>query len=208
MNDSFFAFDKSAKAILKNFLLISSLFVFSVAGCASAPKSAIGEQISRSPDWAEPVALDGVPNLHKINDNVYRSAQPTPEGIQNLEKIGIKTIINLRDFHDDKDEAKGIAVKRVDIPMLAWGVKDEEVVQALKQLGNKSEGPYLIHCMHGADRTGVVSAMYRVVYDNWDKKRAIDEMRNGGFGFHEVWKNIVEYVEKVDVNAIKLSVGK
>jgi protein tyrosine/serine phosphatase len=62
--------------------------------------------------------------------------------------------------------------------------------------------------MHGADRTGVVSAMYRVVYDNWDKKRAIDEMRNGGFGFHEVWKNIVEYVEKVDVNAIKLSVGK
>lgn len=208
MNDGLFIFTKSASDLLRKYLLLFGLF-FVLAGCASTTHNNLTSQISsRNLDWAVPVAIDGVPNLHKISDNVYRSAQPSAEGMQNLEKMGIKTIINLREFHDDKDEAKGSSIRRIDIPMLAWNIKDENVVEALRQLGNKGEGPYLIHCMHGADRTGVVSAMYRIVYDNWDKEKAIDEMRNGGFGFHEVWANIVDYLKKVDVNAIKLSLGQ
>jgi len=175
--------------------------------CASTGKVMV-VQAQRGPDWATAVVVEGVPNLHKINDNLYRSAQPSAEGMKNLEKLGIKTVINFREFHDDKDEVMGTNLKRIDIPMYAWDIKDKTINEALKQLGNKNDGPYLIHCMHGADRTGVVSAMYRILYEQWDKQKAIDEMRGGGFGFHEVWSNIIAYVENVDVQAMKLSLSK
>lgn len=177
-----------------------------LASCASTGKEGVS-QGPRNADWATPIQLAGVPNLHKVNDNLYRSAQPTDEGIRNLEKMGIKTIINLREFHDDKDEARGSIIKRVDIPMAAWDIKDDQVVEALRQIDDRGGGPYLVHCLHGADRTGVVNALFRIVHDNWDKQRALDEMKNGGYGFHPVWTNIVDYVAKADVEKIKRQVS-
>ena len=55
-------------------------------------------------EWARPVSLSGVPNLHKVSDDLYRGAQPTAEGVENLRKMGIKTIVNLRRLHSDRDE--------------------------------------------------------------------------------------------------------
>ena len=45
------------------------------------------------------------------------------------------------------------------------------------------EGPVLVHCKHGADRTGCIVALYRIVFQSWSKEAAIDEMHNGGYGF-------------------------
>ena len=59
------------------------------------------------------------------------------------------------------------------------------------------------HCWHGSDRTGLVSAMYRIVFGGWSKKEAIDELINGGYGYHSMYKNISEFIEKVDIVAIK-----
>ena len=50
-----------------------------------------------------------------------------------------------------------------------------------------------------ADRTGTVCAVYRVAVDGWTKEEAIREMREGGFGFHEVWKNLPRWIEGLDV---------
>nr|WP_246217361.1 tyrosine-protein phosphatase [Paraburkholderia panacisoli] len=38
----------------------------------------------------------------------------------------------------------------------------------------------LIHCQHGADRTGFVSALYRVLFQSWTKQQAEDELLYGG----------------------------
>ncbi len=180
--------------------LIVGMVLSFLASCATVSKDAASP---RGPSWATPIQLEGVPNLYKVNENLYRSAQPTEEGIRNLQKMGIRTIVNLREFHDDKDEAKGTIIKRVDIPMVAWEIKDDQVIEALKHLNDPSGGPYLVHCLHGADRTGVVNAMYRIVHDKWDREQALDEMKNGGYGFHSVWTNIVDYVAKVDVDKIR-----
>ncbi|HEX7917405.1 hypothetical protein [Rudaea sp.] len=51
----------------------------------------------------------------------------------------------------------------------------------------------LIHCWHGADRTGVVCAAYRMVVQGWSKADARAEMFDGGFGYHAVWRNIPAY---------------
>ncbi len=54
--------------------------------------------------WAQPIKLDGVPYLHRISTNLYRSAQPTTQGMQNLQRKGIETVVSLRSFHSDRDE--------------------------------------------------------------------------------------------------------
>ena len=58
----------------------------------------------RSEKWAQPIQMEGVPNLHKVSANLYRSAQPTAEGMGNLKKMGVETIVNLRSSHTDRDE--------------------------------------------------------------------------------------------------------
>ncbi len=165
-------------------------------------KSPAGDVI-RNPNWAKPISLEGVPNLHQIDVNVYRSAQPTVEGFKNLEKLGIKTVINLRAVHSDKDETAGLNLRCEDISFKSWHPEQEDIIKFIKIIQNKENGPFLIHCQHGADRTGMMSAIYRMYVQGWTKEDAIDEMKNGGFGFHSVWQNIVEYLEGINIEKIR-----
>ena len=71
-----------------------------------------------------------------------------------------------------------------------------------------ADGPVLIHCWHGSDRTGLISAMYRVLYQNWSKDEAIDELMKGGYGYHSLYRNIPEYIRKVDIPNIRKMVGQ
>ncbi len=186
--------NKQLPAILLIAVLVTGL-VFGSLFSAAEP--------SRPPQWAVPMKVQGVSNLHKINDNLYRSAQPTGEGMKNLEKMGIKTIINLRAFHSDKDKLKGTGLLNNSLSVKTWHIEDEDVIKVLKIIGKKENSPFLIHCQHGADRTGVMSAMYRIVVQGWSKDEAIKEMVDGNYGFHPVWSNIIEYVKNVDTEKIK-----
>ena len=58
---------------------------------------------ARPVHWAEPIDMDGVSNLHRISPTLFRSEQPTALGMKNLEKLGIRTVINLRAFNNDED---------------------------------------------------------------------------------------------------------
>ena len=76
------------------------------------------------------------------------------------------------------------------------------------RLRDAHKGPFLIHCKHGADRTGLMSAMFRIVEQGWSKEAAIREMVNGGYGYHRVWGNIVRYIEQVDVERIRARLAR
>ena len=58
--------------------------------------------------WAVPMERSGLPNLHRVDAKLYRSAQPTAEGMTNLVALGVKTVVNLRDNHSDSDEIGGL----------------------------------------------------------------------------------------------------
>jgi protein tyrosine phosphatase (PTP) superfamily phosphohydrolase (DUF442 family) len=166
------------------------------------------EAKSKRPEtWAQPVQLEGVENLHKITDNLYRSAQPTAEGMKNLKQIGVRTVVNLRSFNSDKDEVGHEDLTRKHIYMKAWHPERKEVVQFLKIATDPKQGPVLFHCQHGADRTGTMCAMYRVVIQGWTKEEAIREMTEGGFNFHEVWKNLPSWIKEIDVESIRKELG-
>src|SRR3990172_8503361 len=72
---------------------------------ATEKLAAASDAAERPGKWARAVEVEGAPNLYQVSDTLYRSAQPTALGMKNLKKnLGIKTVVNLRSFHSDRDE--------------------------------------------------------------------------------------------------------
>ncbi|MFH1302123.1 MAG: tyrosine-protein phosphatase [Planctomycetota bacterium] len=157
--------------------------------------------------WAHPLKVEGVPNLYQVSDNLYRSAQPTAEGMRNLKKMGIETVINLRSFHSDRDEIGSTGLGYEHIYMKAWHPERKEIVRFLQLVTNSKRTPVLVHCEHGADRTGTMCAFYRVAVEGWTKEDALREMTEGGYGFHKVWQNLPKWIADIDLNSIKQEAG-
>ena len=162
---------------------------------------------NRPAAWAKLVVQVGVPNLHKITTNLYRSAQPTAEGFQNLQKMGIKTVINLRSFNSDRDEIGNTGLLREHIFMKAWHPERKEVVKFLQLVTDEKRYPILFHCQHGADRTGIMCAIYRIAVQGWNREDAIQEMKEGGYGFHTIWVNLPKWLDELDIESIKKEIG-
>ena len=158
--------------------------------------------------WAQPVKTTAVKNLNRITPQLYRSAQPDAAGMRELEKLGVRTVIDLRDFNDDRKEARGTKLRLRRVKMDAWHIEDEDIVRVLALLRRKEHGPFLIHCQHGSDRTGIACAMYRLVEQLWSREDAIRELTDGGYGFHKTWANIPRYLRKVDIEKIRQRVDE
>ena len=169
----------------------ASVFLLTWVGCASTPTA------NRPETWAQPVKLAGVPNLYRISGELYRGDQPSPQGMQNLKNLGLKTIINLRSFHSDRDEIGDTGLAYEHIYMKAWHPEEEDVVRFLKIVTDPKRAPVLVHCQHGADRTGTMIAVYRIVVQGWSKAEAIREMTEGGFGFHRIWSNLPKWIQEI-----------
>jgi len=202
---------------MRTFAVAAACWVLLAGGCGRAqPGQAGGEGAARSDAavaarrptaWAQPLEKPGLPNLHKVTDEYYRGAQPTAEGMRELRRMGIKTVVNLRSLHSDRDELGDTDLAYEHIAMQAWDPDEEEVVAFLKIVTDKRRTPVFVHCRHGADRTGLMTAVYRVVVCGWKKEDAIREMKEGGFGFHRVWSGLPGYMAEMDVEAIRRKAG-
>lgn len=166
---------------------------------------ALAEVAVRPAEWAQAVSVPGVQNCYQLDAKVYRAAQPDAAGFAALKRLGIATVLNLRDLHDDTEAAQGTGLLLQRVEMEADDITIDQVVAALRLL-RQAEGPVLIHCWHGSDRTGTVSAMYRIVFQNWSKEAAIDELVNGGYGYHAIYRNIPELIRSADIEAIRRKV--
>jgi len=187
-------------------ILIACLALFTGSAVAQHAQPAT-PPAPRPAGWAEPIVLDGVPNLHRLTPTLYRSEQPTALGMQNLEKLGIRTVINLRAFNDDLDELRGTALRAVHVPVHTWHLETEDIVAVMRELRQPENGPFLIHCQHGADRTGLMSAMYRMLEQDWSAEDALLELVDGGYGYHSMWRNIKRYVRSADVSALRAAIA-
>ena len=162
---------------------------------------------SRPANWAIPLTRPGLSNFYEVTTNLYRGAQPSAEGMKELRAMGVKTVLNLRSYHSDHGLVSSGELKLARLHMKPWHAEDEDVVAFLKIASNTNNLPMFVHCQRGADRTGMICAMYRIVFCGWTKEAAIQEMENGGFHFYPGWKNIVEYINKVDVDELKKRAG-
>jgi protein tyrosine phosphatase (PTP) superfamily phosphohydrolase (DUF442 family) len=183
---------------------LASLLVVIVFSACCYQKTAPTEP--RPTSWAERIPSQFLQNWYKLDEDVYRSEQPSRAGFEEIRDHGIKTIFDLRSSHRDDSKAAGLGFKLVRVPMTAWGFTEADVVAALKVI-KECPKPVLIHCHWGADRTGLVSAMFRVVFQGWSKEEAIAELRGGGFGFHSRYSNMPKFIREVNVDKIKKDLG-
>lgn len=108
-------------------------------------------------------------NFHTVIPNeLYRSAQPSSAEITDYKiKYGIKTIINLRGanpqqrwYQNEIATSERDGITHIDFGMSARQMQPPEKIKRLIALFASAQKPILIHCMSGADRTGLASAVY------------------------------------------------
>ena len=126
-----------------------------------------------------------LPNFHQVNGILFRGGQPKPGGFEQLRQLGIKTVVNLRDDDDreaqEESEVKNAGLRYFNIPLGRLGRPDDKEIEGILSLINNRENqPVFIHCAHGADRTGVVIAVYRIIHDGWTSEQAKDEAKRYG----------------------------
>ena len=135
-------------------------------------------------------SVQGIKNFHQVDQHVYRGGQPDRDGFAYLAKIGVKTVIDLREPGDrSRDEeafVTSVGMKYVNVPMTGLTPPSErEISKLLGMLEDEGAGPVFVHCMRGADRTGAVIAAYRIDHDRWDNDRALSEAKSLGMSFFQ-----------------------
>jgi len=168
---------KFSRASLLAFLLSALL----ASGCARSARSSDPAQPPRPP-FAEKIELSGVSYVGKVSDFLYRGSQPNERGIEQLKKIGITTIVDLRGERQgtvatERKRAEEHGMRFVNIRASGWSPpKDGELVQFFSLLQKQPRETLYIHCWLGNDRTGVFIAAYRIAFEHWSAERALEEM--------------------------------
>ena len=140
--------------------------------------------------YGEKLKIRGIPNPGKINDGFYRGAQPNEQGLEELKKLGITTIVDLRAEDRGKSEwerhqAEKLSMRFVHIPIAGFAAPTNEEVAQFLSLFRDSQQKIFVHCLLGEDRTGVFVATYRMSVQKWPVTQAIREMNT--FGFNGFW---------------------
>jgi tyrosine-protein phosphatase SIW14 len=125
--------------------------------------------------------VPGVPNFHRVNENIYRGAQPRGQGFASLAKLGIKTVIDLRGESSEEDAVQRAGMHYVRLPWREFKAPTDSQIEAFLALLNaSSEWPVFVHCRRGADRTGTAVACYRIAHDHWSNQQALAEAKSYG----------------------------
>ena len=108
-------------------------------------------------------------NFHSVvAGQLYRSSQMSRNALTvAIADYGIKTIVNLRGengaigwYRAETNVAAHFGVKHFDFGLSAGREVTDEQIEEILAVIRASPKPVLIHCQAGADRTGLVSALY------------------------------------------------
>ena len=147
-----------------------------------------------------------IENFGKMDDHLYRGAQPEKDDYAALAKLGINTIVDLRNDPTDyeRSSAEAAGMKYVNIPMSGWKYADDKDVDHFMKLMNDPEtGVVYVHCKAGKHRTGLVGAVYRFNKYGWDYDQAYKEMKKFNYTSWPVHFNIKSYVKDYSEKLVK-----
>lgn len=156
-------------------------------------------------------AIEDIRNFKKIDDFACRGGQPTKEQLIDLKNNGITTIINFRtlfvphiDF-DEAEEAKKLGIKYFSIPLISKNGPSNKDVTDFFELTDKARDKnekIFIHCAWGQDRTGIMSALYKVKYSLDNINNCAKEMLEMGHN-NIRFPDLVPTFKKIAENLIK-----
>ena len=111
---------------------------------------------------------------------VYRSGQLTEKQLAEYAgEYGIKSVLNLRGRNEHADwwkeevaAAGRLGLKHYDLGLSARKEPTEKEIQELVAILQEAPKPLLIHCAGGADRSGLVSAIYLYRFEGYSYEKA------------------------------------
>jgi tyrosine-protein phosphatase SIW14 len=177
---------------MKRLLSNALLFLLLTAGLSGQDHSKTPPATPAArPAYGEKLKRVGIPNGGRMSDFLFRGAQPQSEGLQELKKLGVTTIVDLRGedpgrIEWERQQSEALGLHFVNIPVSGWSPpSNAQVAQFLSLFRTDPKQKVFVHCRFGDDRTGVFVATYRMAYEGWSASQAMNEMYF--FGFNGFW---------------------
>lgn len=140
--------------------------------------------------------VEGVQNFGKVTELYLRGGAVTPDGVDRLASMGVKTIIDLRDKPSPGEpeacQRNGITYHK--FPMDGSMTPEDKVVNEILSIIQSANEPVYVHCSAGKHRAGTIAALYRLRVQGWPKDRAWAEQQSYGFGPVEEHPALYAYV--------------
>lgn len=127
--------------------------------------------------WADMVFVDHgffrmiYLNLHQITAGAWRSAQPTPYQIRRLARRGLRSVVSLRGGQSfgslplEIEACKEMGLNFETFVLRSRDLPTVEEIQGARELFQRLEYPVLFHCKSGADRVGMMSALFLALHE-------------------------------------------
>ena len=121
-------------------------------------------------------------NLHEVAPGMWRSNQPGPSRVRAAAGMGIRTIINLRGPRDDggwRLEAEACAqagLTLLDFTARSRAAPDKAMLHAARELFAEAELPAMMHCKSGADRAGLMAALFLLIVEKRPVREAASQL--------------------------------
>ena len=152
---------------------------------------------------AWPYDLPGLPSFAKVSDGLYRGGQPTLRGFQQLKKMGIRTIVDLRG-KSHRDELDDPGLRYVHIPSSASHIDELSVIAFMRVVRDPANQPVFVHDLGGGERASCYVAVFRIVEQGWSRADAKAELAN--FHYDPYWKSIASYIDQLDPRKLRAAV--
>ena len=118
-------------------------------------------------------------NFYEISDGVYRANQPSPSHLKSYKRLGVRSVLSLRGRANqsyalfEEDYCKKLDLNLVYTPISSSSAPSAEDLINIIDVMRDLPKPFVLHCKSGADRAGLVSALYLLV----EKKQAVDDAK-------------------------------
>lgn len=125
-----------------------------------------------------------IPNFGEITPTLFRGGQPKKGGFEELAKMGVNIVVDLRGDRDkEREEVNRLGMEYYAMHWQCSFPKDRIMAQFLTLLRENPGKKVFVHCRVGDDRTGMMIAAYRMAEEGWSPQRALEEMQMYNFNF-------------------------
>jgi tyrosine-protein phosphatase SIW14 len=168
------------------------------AALALIAAGSVSAQIAPIWERATIISIPGVPNAGSVTPELFRGAQPNNSAFAGLQKLGVNIVVDFRgesgEVTAEKKSVESLGMKFVNLPWNGAGLPSrDELLTFFTLLRDNPDQKIFIHCEYGADRTGVMIALYRIAVDHWTPQQAISEMKD--FHYHSfMLPHLAKYV--------------
>jgi protein tyrosine phosphatase (PTP) superfamily phosphohydrolase (DUF442 family) len=157
-------------------------------GIAARTPAPVRKRVSPLLTYGEMLLFDHLfvrlifPNRHRVSAEVWRAAQPLPHHIARAQRLGVRTIVNLRGktypatYAFEQAACKRAGLTLVDFRVKSRSAPTREELRGARELFKSVQYPILMHCKSGADRVGLMSVLCRHWRDGVPIESAIDQL--------------------------------